>query len=411
MDYFLACHFFCLRLARSPSNGWCWTRSPPLDVNLNQLLQVIHAQVRASAQRDEQLKALLETVSSRQPPAPVVSPAPTLMSHAAAPKPIAFDRPTLLSSATLADFTAWSEAWDGYARCQLLATQPLSTRMSAFRQTLDKELRRFIREGIISIPDTWDVQEAKDKLRKFIRRQRNPLLDSWSCTAEHSNLGNILAHGTPHWGNFFTPANLQDSLFALPVPDTCTQLGLGLSALTDDILRDRIVTGVLSDEARHKLLATKDLTLKACVDLCRAEEAANHTGSCLLSASQALNGSSVNVVKSTYQKRKQAGGHSTPTQPQKHLTWRQREEVPKLWSFGTHQKLMPSSGSQMSCLPPDWSFFVHASFFSQEDGRCAETTTDENVSWKQLHNQYWKYYLWKSLPSDIQDVLSPSKIR
>ena len=51
--------------------------SPPLDVDLNQLLQVIHAQVRASAQRDEQLKALLETFSSGQPPVPVVSPAPT----------------------------------------------------------------------------------------------------------------------------------------------------------------------------------------------------------------------------------------------------------------------------------------------------------------------------------------------
>ena len=181
--------------------------SPPLDVDLNQLLQVIHAQVRASAQRDEQLKALLETFSSGQPPVPVVSPAPTPHIPAAA-KPIAVDRPTLLSSATLADFTAWSEAWDDYARCQILATQPLLTRMSAFRQTLDEDLRRFIREGIISIPDTSDVEEAKDELRKFIRRQRNPLLD-------------------------------------------------------------RI-------------------------------------------AGQALNGSSVNAVKSTYQKRKQAGGRSTP---------------------------------------------------------------------------------------------------
>ena len=86
----------------------------------------------------------------------------------------------------------------------------------------------------------------------------------------------------------------------------------GLPALCDDILRDRIVTGVLSDEARHKLLATKDLTLKACVDLCRVEEVANQTGSCLPSASQAHNGSSVNAVKSTYQKREQAGGRSTP---------------------------------------------------------------------------------------------------
>ena len=35
--------------------------SPPLEMDLNQLLQVIHTKVRASAQSDEQFKALLET--------------------------------------------------------------------------------------------------------------------------------------------------------------------------------------------------------------------------------------------------------------------------------------------------------------------------------------------------------------
>ena len=182
VDCFLACQFFFVVVAFVSlvllvmDGAESTAPSPPLDVDLNQLLQVFHAQVRASAQRDEQLKALLETFSSGQPPVPVVSPAPTPHIPAAA-KPIAVDRPTLLSSATLADFTAWSEAWDDYSRCQLLATQPLLTRMSAFQQTLDEDLRRFIREGIISIPDTSDVEEAKDELRKFIRRQRNPLLD------------------------------------------------------------------------------------------------------------------------------------------------------------------------------------------------------------------------------------------
>ena len=171
--------------------------SPPLDVDLNQLLQVIHAQVQASAQRDEQLKALLETFSSGQPPVPVVSPAPTPHIPAAA-KPIAVDRPTLLSSATLADFTAWSEAWDDYARCQLLATQPLLTRMSVIRPTLDEDLRRFIREGIISISDSSDVQEAKDELRKFIRRQRNPLLDCMEFYRRAQQPGEFLTSGTLH---------------------------------------------------------------------------------------------------------------------------------------------------------------------------------------------------------------------
>ena len=185
--------------------------------------------------------------------------------------------------------------------------------MSAFRQTLDEDLRRFIREGIISIPDTSDVQEAKDELRKFIRRQRNPLLDRMEFYRRAQQPGESFDAWYTSLRELFHACNFT----GLSVCSTCSgcmcaACTQGLSALGDDILRDRIVTGVLSDEARHKLLATKDLTLKACVDLCRAEEAANQTGSCHPSAGQALNGSSVNAVKSTYQKHKQAGGRSTP---------------------------------------------------------------------------------------------------
>ena len=77
----------------------------------------------------------------------------------------------------------------------------------------------------------------------------------------------------------------------------CATWTQGFSALGDDILRDRNFRGVLSEGARHKLLATKDVALKVCVDLCRAEEAADHTGCCLPGASQAHNGSFVNAVK------------------------------------------------------------------------------------------------------------------
>ena len=74
----------------------------------------------------------------------------------------------------------------------------------------------------------------------------------------------------------------------------------GLSSLGDNILRDKIATGVLFDEARQKVL------LSACVDLCRAKKkkkAANHTGSCLPSTSPAHSGSSamVNPLKATCQ--------------------------------------------------------------------------------------------------------------
>ena len=89
----------------------------------------------------------------------------------------------------------------------------------------------------------------------------------------------------------------------LSVCVTCTRKLCGsctssLQALTDDILRDRVVTGVLADEVHHKLLAVKDLTLQACVDLCRAEEAVSQTTSRI--PPQVARGSTVNAVKSSY---------------------------------------------------------------------------------------------------------------
>ena len=44
-----------------------------------------------------------------------------------------------------------------YSRCQHLNQQDLATRRSALRQALDEDLRRFIREGIISVTDQDDT--------------------------------------------------------------------------------------------------------------------------------------------------------------------------------------------------------------------------------------------------------------
>ena len=68
-----------------------------------------------------------------------------------------------------------------YSRCQHLEAQDLATQRAALRQTLDEDLRRFIREGIIAVTDRDDTQVVIDALRGYIRRQRNPLLSSGSA--------------------------------------------------------------------------------------------------------------------------------------------------------------------------------------------------------------------------------------
>ena len=161
---------------------------------------------------------------------------------------------------------------------------------------------------------------------------------------------------------------------------TCTQ---GLSTLGDDILRDRIVTGVLSEEARHKLLATKDLPLKVCVDLCRAEDAADHTGSCLPKASQEHNGSFVNAVKPIDPPEARGGGggggalfacnnQRQRTQPQRTSPDASMKKCSNCGRSAHQKEPRSGSGSQGLCLTPDRSCFFHVSFFCLEDDRCAK---------------------------------------
>ena len=199
--------------------------------------------------------------------------------------------------------------------------------MAAFRQALDEDLRRFIREGIIPIPTTHDVPAALVELRKLIRRQRNPLLDRMEFYRRAQQSGES-------FDTFYT--SLRELFHAcrfsgLSVCVTCTRRLCGsctsLQALTDDILRDRVVTSVLADEVRHKLFAVKDFvksasadhhthtkartdfSLQACVDLCRAEEAASQTTSRI--PPQVARGNAVNAVKSSYQKQKKSSGSAS----------------------------------------------------------------------------------------------------
>ena len=222
-------------------------------VDLTQLLQVIQAQVQASSQRDTQLQTLLQAMT---PNSTTSGSGPSVAPH----KVVAVERPTLLASATLADFTSWSEAWDDYARCQLLSSQPHETRMAAFRQALDEDLRRFIHEGVISIPSTHDVPQVMDELRAFIRRQRNPLLDRIEFYRRSQHPGETFDSWYTSLRELFHACNFSGiSLCSTCTGRWCDPCTQSLPDVADEILRDRIVTGILSDDVRHKLLTTKDL--------------------------------------------------------------------------------------------------------------------------------------------------------
>ena len=98
--------------------------------------------------------------------------------------------------------------------------------------------------------------------------------------------------------NCFTPAIFSTCLCQTSRPRMCADFPKALHKVDDDILRDRVVIGVLDDETRHKLLAQADLTLDGAICICRAEVAAKQTEGGMSSPL------GVHFVKSTYKRQK-----------------------------------------------------------------------------------------------------------
>ncbi|XP_065190896.1 uncharacterized protein K02A2.6-like [Sycon ciliatum] len=269
------------------------------------LLQLLTTQAQASALRDQQFQTLMERMSNQTSTSSTTPPAP---------KSVSAERPVLLSTATMAEFTAWEEAWRDYAQCQCLASHDRHTRMSAFRQALDEDLRRFIREGIIAFPEDADIADAIPVLQQYIRRQRNPLLDRIEFYKRRQQRGESFDSFYTALRELFHACDFSGCSVCHNCNQAmCNPCKAGLLKFNNDILRDRIVTGVFEDDVRHKLLALQNLDLEATVKLCRAEEAACQTSSGIPSS-----GHVHAAKKSSYKQQKAsrpAPVKSTPDKP------------------------------------------------------------------------------------------------
>ena len=239
-------------------------------------------QMAASAAREERLTALLEKALDGSPasPSPLPSTSPSPSTPASA-KTVSVERPVLMVSATMADFVAWEEAWEDYSRCQHLNQQDLATRRSALRQALDEDLRRFIREGIISVTDQDDTPAVISELRRYIRRQRNPLLDRLAFYGRKQQQGESFDSFFSSLHELYKASDFESPLCQSCKERVCNDCSRTTLSSSLDMLRDRVVCGVLDDAVRHKLLAEPALTLEKAAKICRAEEAAQQTGDSL----------------------------------------------------------------------------------------------------------------------------------
>ena len=58
-----------------------------------------------------------------------------------------------------------------------MATHDKETRVATLRQYLDEDIKRYLKQGIIPTENHHDTDEIINSIEKYIRQQRNTLLD------------------------------------------------------------------------------------------------------------------------------------------------------------------------------------------------------------------------------------------
>ncbi|TRY73712.1 hypothetical protein TCAL_13892 [Tigriopus californicus] len=169
-----------------------------------------------------------------------------------------------MSTATISDFATWNEGWDNFALCQHLARQSRAVQVAALKTCLDADLQRFLIQKTIDLDPSADVADIIKVLSKYIRSQRNPLLDRIEFYKASQDCGEM-------FDNFFTRLREIFSAYNFESDSTCSTC----RNREDDLMCDRIVCGIMSDTTRHRLLAEQDLTLEKAVKICQAEEGAS----------------------------------------------------------------------------------------------------------------------------------------
>ncbi|TRY79352.1 hypothetical protein TCAL_04574, partial [Tigriopus californicus] len=155
--------------------------------------------------------------------------APQASSSTPGTRAINVDRPMLSCTATLSDFVTWKEGWDNFSLCQHLDTQSRPT--------------------IVVQPDD-DIKEIISDLKKYIRAQRNPLLDRIEFYKSGQESGEPFDNFFTRLKELYAPCDFQSD----PNCPTCYDR-------EDNQMRDMVVYGIQSNETRHKLLAEQNLSL------------------------------------------------------------------------------------------------------------------------------------------------------
>lgn len=145
-----------------------------------------------------------------------------------------------------------------------------------------------------------------DILQKFVRGQRNPLLDRIDFYKHIQQCGETFDNLYAELRKPYKSCDFPTVSLCPPCQGRCCSSSKDqVTQVRDETLRDRIIIGVADDETRHKLLAESKLALEQAIKIYRAEEAAQHTQSGIPETKH------VNAARSQYTKQRMQASHPT----------------------------------------------------------------------------------------------------
>jgi len=241
---------------------------------LQTMMAFFQEQAKESARREERMAQLLEAAmkAKQQPPETAIDPQqsrPTIT-----PK-VNVAVPQLSAKSTLGDYVAWKESWNDFSTCQKLNMQDKDTRIAALRQCLDEDFKRYMRQGVIEIARDADVEDHLLVLEKYIREQRNPLLDRLEFYEHRQDTGESFNGYYSALKEIHNACDFPADAFCATCTNalqSCITCKKTLERLQDEVMRDKLITGISDEETRHRLLSTPKLTLEQTIHICRSSE-------------------------------------------------------------------------------------------------------------------------------------------
>jgi len=202
---------------------------------------------------------------------------------------------------TLASFRRWRERFEGYALVARIAQEcELEARRSIIRNALDDGWDSLWTGQVLGIEPTDDTDRIIQRIGKYLREHRNPLLDRRAFIQRNQRTGEKVDAYHAALRELDDNANYAETI-------ACQSCGgdSGVAAFAkEERLRDRIICGLAdpSIQAEALKIPFNELTLERTLRICRMEEAARMTQSEL----QAPAVSRV-ASKSEYKKKKGQG--------------------------------------------------------------------------------------------------------